>query len=144
MALSEAGSPQAGQAAADLVILRNAADGGWRDKPNGASGGWATGMAVYALQKYDPTRYAAEIESGRNFLLRPKVLELGAAYLESMNIETLTKTYLEDLARRTGRHWENAPGGGSCRPRSGFCRRRGLCATGADPRATGHRARRES
>src|SRR5581483_4877673 len=31
---------------------------------------------------------------GRNFLLRPKVLELGAAYLESMNIERLTKTRL--------------------------------------------------
>jgi IclR family pca regulon transcriptional regulator len=42
------------------------------------------------------------MQSGRNFLLRPKVLELGAAYLDSMNIETLTKTYLEDLARRTG------------------------------------------
>jgi IclR family pca regulon transcriptional regulator len=40
--------------------------------------------------------------SGRTFLLRPKVLELGAAYLESMNIETLTHTHLEDLARRTG------------------------------------------
>jgi IclR family pca regulon transcriptional regulator len=42
------------------------------------------------------------MQSGRNFLLRPKVLELGAAYLESMNIETLTKTYLEDLAHQTG------------------------------------------
>jgi IclR family pca regulon transcriptional regulator len=40
--------------------------------------------------------------SGRQFLLRPKVLELGAAYLESMNIELLTKTHLEDLARKTG------------------------------------------
>jgi len=40
--------------------------------------------------------------TGRNFLLRPKVLELGAAYLESMNIEALTKTYLEDLAHQTG------------------------------------------
>src|SRR5687768_4198723 len=39
------------------------------------------------------------MQSGRNFLLRPKVLELGAAYLDSMNIEVLTKTYLEDLAR---------------------------------------------
>ncbi len=29
--------------------------------------------------------------NGRDFLLRPKVLELGAAYLESMNIEQLTK-----------------------------------------------------
>ncbi len=42
------------------------------------------------------------MRSGRLFLLRPKVLELGAAYLESMDIETLTKTHLEDLASRTG------------------------------------------
>lgn len=42
------------------------------------------------------------MQSGRRFLLRPKVLELGAAYLESMNIETLTRTHLEDLASRTG------------------------------------------
>jgi IclR family pca regulon transcriptional regulator len=39
---------------------------------------------------------------GRDFLLRPKVLELGAAYLESMDIEHLTKTHLEELARVTG------------------------------------------
>jgi len=42
------------------------------------------------------------LRSGRSFVLRPKVLELGAAYLESMNIEALTKTYLEDLASQTG------------------------------------------
>jgi len=40
--------------------------------------------------------------SGRQFVLRPKVLELGAAYLESVNIEQLTKTHLEQLARDTG------------------------------------------
>jgi len=39
--------------------------------------------------------------NGRDFLLRPKVLELGAAYLESMNIEHLTKTHLEELAHNT-------------------------------------------
>jgi IclR family pca regulon transcriptional regulator len=39
---------------------------------------------------------------GRQFLLRPKVLELGAAYLESMDIDHLTKTQLEELARATG------------------------------------------
>ena len=39
--------------------------------------------------------------SGRDFLLRPKVLELGAAYLESVNIEQITRTHLEELARRT-------------------------------------------
>lgn len=39
--------------------------------------------------------------SGRDFLLRPKVLELGAAYLESMNIEQVTRNHLEELARST-------------------------------------------
>lgn len=39
--------------------------------------------------------------NGRSFLLRPKVLELGSAYLESMNIERLTRTHLEELARAT-------------------------------------------
>jgi IclR family pca regulon transcriptional regulator len=39
--------------------------------------------------------------SGRTILLRPKVLELGSAYLESMNIERLTRTHLEELARVT-------------------------------------------
>src|SRR3984957_3224047 len=39
--------------------------------------------------------------NGRTFLLRPKVLELGAAYLESINIEQLTRTHLEELARET-------------------------------------------
>ena len=42
------------------------------------------------------------MRNGRSFLLRPKVLELGGAYLESMNIETLTRTFLEELARKTG------------------------------------------
>src|SRR5437764_5996947 len=37
--------------------------------------------------------------SGRDFLLRPKVLELGAAYLESMNIEQITKNHLEEHLR---------------------------------------------
>lgn len=39
--------------------------------------------------------------NGRSFLLRPRVLELGAAYLESMDIELLTKNHLEELARAT-------------------------------------------
>ncbi len=39
--------------------------------------------------------------TGRDFILRPKVLELGAAYLESMNIERLTRTRLEELAAAT-------------------------------------------
>ena len=40
--------------------------------------------------------------AGRAFFVRPKVLELGAAYLEAMDIEALTKTHLEELARQTG------------------------------------------
>jgi IclR family pca regulon transcriptional regulator len=39
--------------------------------------------------------------NGRQFLLRPRVLELGAAYLESLNIEQLTKNHLEELAQST-------------------------------------------
>jgi IclR family transcriptional regulator, pca regulon regulatory protein len=39
---------------------------------------------------------------GRSFVLRPKVLELGAAYLDSMDIEHLIKNHLEELARKTG------------------------------------------
>lgn len=39
--------------------------------------------------------------NSRNFLLRPKVLELGGAYLESMNIEQITRTHLEELAGNT-------------------------------------------
>jgi IclR family transcriptional regulator, pca regulon regulatory protein len=42
------------------------------------------------------------MRNGRQFLLRPKVLELGAAYIDSMNIDFLTKTHLEQLARNTG------------------------------------------
>jgi IclR family pca regulon transcriptional regulator len=42
------------------------------------------------------------VRNARQFVLRPKVLELGGAYLESMNIEHLTKTHLEELASKTG------------------------------------------
>lgn len=40
--------------------------------------------------------------NGRQFLLRPRVLEIGAVYLESMDIESLTRTHLEEIARETG------------------------------------------
>jgi IclR family pca regulon transcriptional regulator len=39
--------------------------------------------------------------NGRAFLLRPKVLELGTAYLNSMDIDTLTRNFLEEMARET-------------------------------------------
>jgi IclR family pca regulon transcriptional regulator len=64
----------------------------------------ATGMpaatARRCLHTLEDLEYVRKI--GRSFLLRPKVLQLGAAYLESMNIESLTSTHLEEVARRTG------------------------------------------
>jgi IclR family pca regulon transcriptional regulator len=40
--------------------------------------------------------------AGRSFLLRPRVLELGAAYLDAMDVQSVTRTHLEDLAQQTG------------------------------------------
>jgi IclR family pca regulon transcriptional regulator len=40
--------------------------------------------------------------SGRQFLLRPKVLEIGAAYLESIDIDGLARNHLEEIARESG------------------------------------------
>lgn len=42
------------------------------------------------------------MRSERAFLLRPKVLELGAAYLKSIDVGTLAQPHLEELARLTG------------------------------------------
>src|SRR6187200_2910399 len=65
-----------------------------------ASAGLPPATARRCLHTLEEIGYVTR--NGRTFLLRPKVLELGAAYLESMNIESLTHTHLEDLARRTG------------------------------------------
>jgi IclR family transcriptional regulator, pca regulon regulatory protein len=40
--------------------------------------------------------------NGRQFLLRPRVLEIGAVYLESMDIDALTRNHLEEMAAETG------------------------------------------
>jgi len=40
--------------------------------------------------------------NGRQFLLRPRVLEIGAVYLDSMDIDSLTRTHLEEIAHETG------------------------------------------
>jgi IclR family transcriptional regulator, pca regulon regulatory protein len=40
--------------------------------------------------------------NGRQFLLRPRVLEIGAVYLDSMNIDLLTRTHLEEIAGESG------------------------------------------
>src|SRR3546814_15516510 len=39
---------------------------------------------------------------GRTFSLGPKVLELGYAYLSSMDLPELARPIMEDIARRTG------------------------------------------
>jgi IclR family transcriptional regulator, pca regulon regulatory protein len=44
--------------------------------------------------------YAAQY--GRRFVLRPRVLEFGAAYLESMNLADVAQPYLQELRDRTG------------------------------------------
>jgi IclR family transcriptional regulator, pca regulon regulatory protein len=97
-------------------------------RPREAMGGLAKGLSVIrAFSRERPTLSLSDVaaatqmpaatarrclltleelgyvtRSGRQFVLRPKVLELGAAYLDSMNIELLTKTHLEELARSTG------------------------------------------
>ena len=40
--------------------------------------------------------------SGRQFFLRPRVLDLGAAYLDSVNSETLATDYLQDVVEASG------------------------------------------
>lgn len=65
-----------------------------------ASAGLPAATARRCLHTLEELGYVTR--SDRAFLLRPKVLELGAAYLESMNIESVTRNFLEDLARETG------------------------------------------
>ncbi len=40
--------------------------------------------------------------NGRQFFLRPRVLDLGAAYLDSVNSETLANDYLQDVVAASG------------------------------------------
>jgi IclR family pca regulon transcriptional regulator len=62
--------------------------------------GLAPATARRCLRTFEELGYVTR--SGRSFLLRPKVLEIGAAYLESIDIETLTHNHLEEMARETG------------------------------------------
>jgi IclR family transcriptional regulator, pca regulon regulatory protein len=77
-----------------------------RDKPHmtlseiAARAGLPPATARRCLNTFEELGYV--MRSGRQFLLRPKVLEIGAAYLESMDIEALTHTHLEEMARETG------------------------------------------
>jgi len=77
-----------------------------RDKPHmtlsevAARAGLPPATARRCLNTFEELGYVTR--SGRRFLLRPKVLEIGAAYLESMDIESLTRTHLEQMASETG------------------------------------------
>jgi IclR family transcriptional regulator, pca regulon regulatory protein len=65
-----------------------------------ARAGLPAATARRCLNTFEELGYVTR--NGRQFLLRPKVLEIGAVYLESMDIETLTRTHLEEMARETG------------------------------------------
>jgi IclR family pca regulon transcriptional regulator len=64
-----------------------------------ARAGLPAATARRCLNTFEELGYVTR--NGRQFLLRPKVLEIGAVYLESMDIESLTRTHLEEMARET-------------------------------------------
>jgi IclR family transcriptional regulator, pca regulon regulatory protein len=65
-----------------------------------ARAGLPAATARRCLNTLEELGYVAR--SGRQFLLRPPVLEIGAVYLESMDIPTITHTQLEGLAVAMG------------------------------------------
>jgi IclR family pca regulon transcriptional regulator len=77
-----------------------------RSRPNmtlseiAARAGLPAATARRCLNTFEELGYVTR--RGRQFLLRPKVLEIGAVYLDSMDIEALTHTHLEEMARETG------------------------------------------
>jgi IclR family transcriptional regulator, pca regulon regulatory protein len=91
-----------GGLAKGLEVLRTFS----RTKPNmtlseiAARAGLPAATARRCLNTFEELGYVAR--HGRQFLLRPKVLEIGAVYLESMDIESLTRTHLEEMAGITG------------------------------------------
>ena len=65
-----------------------------------ARAGLPAATARRCLNTLEELGYVAR--NGRQFLLRPPVLEIGAVYLDSMGIQNLTQTKLEELALATG------------------------------------------
>jgi IclR family pca regulon transcriptional regulator len=65
-----------------------------------ARAGLPAATARRCLNTLEELGYVAR--NGRQFLLRPPVLEIGAVYLDSMGIHTLTQAKLEELALATG------------------------------------------
>jgi IclR family pca regulon transcriptional regulator len=64
-----------------------------------ARAGLPAATARRCLNTLEELGYVAR--SGRQFMLRPPVLEIGAVYLDSMDIPTITRTKLEELALST-------------------------------------------
>lgn len=65
-----------------------------------ARAGLPAATARRCLNTLEELGYVAR--NGRQFLLRPQVLEIGAVYLDSMGIQNLAQTKLEELAIATG------------------------------------------
>jgi IclR family pca regulon transcriptional regulator len=61
-----------------------------------ARAGLPAATARRCLNTLEELGYVAR--NGRQFMLRPPVLEIGAVYIESMDIPTITRTKLEELA----------------------------------------------
>ena len=64
-----------------------------------ARAGLPAATARRCLNTLEELGYVAR--SGRQFMLRPPVLEIGAVYLDSMDIPTITRTKLDELAAST-------------------------------------------
>jgi IclR family pca regulon transcriptional regulator len=64
-----------------------------------ARAGLPAATARRCLNTLEELGYVAR--NGRQFMLRPPVLEIGAVYLDSMDIPTITRTKLEELALST-------------------------------------------
>jgi len=90
-----------GGLAKGLEVLRTFS----RNKPHmtlseiAARAGLPAATARRCLNTLEELGYVAR--SGRQFMLRPPVLEIGAVYLDSMDIPTITRTKLEELALST-------------------------------------------
>jgi len=90
-----------GGLAKGLEVLRTFS----RNKPHmtlseiAARAGLPAATARRCLNTLEELGYVAR--SGRQFMLRPPVLEIGAVYLDSMDIPTITRTRLDELALAT-------------------------------------------
>lgn len=65
-----------------------------------ARAGLPAATARRCLNTFEELGYVTR--NGRQFTLRPKVLEIGAVYLESIDVDSLVRNHLEEIARETG------------------------------------------